>query len=107
MARLLIIVGCAAVVLTFSASAYPAIYTVDAVGPADFTSIQAAIDASWHGDTILVYPGLYPEDLYYNSRAITVTSLEPADPNIVAATVINGNRDILLSDLIHNNRYSE
>jgi len=90
MARLLIITGCIAVVLIFSASVYSAIYTVDAVGPADFASIQAAIDSSSDGDTIVVNPGLYPEDLYYNSRAITVTSLDPADPDIVAATIING-----------------
>jgi len=85
-----IILGFIALTMTMIFPIYGAILAVDAVGPADFASIQAAIDASWHGDTILVYPGLYPEDLYYNSRAITVTSLDPADPDIVAATVING-----------------
>jgi TolB protein len=90
MARLLIIVGYVAVVLTFSASVYPDILTVDAVGPADFTSIQAAIDASSDGDTILVSPGFYSEDIVYGSRAITVTSLDPANPDIINTTIING-----------------
>jgi len=63
-------------------------YTVDDDGPADFTTIQAAINAAWHWDVIQVQPGTYYESIYFNSLAITVTSTNPFDPDIVAATII-------------------
>lgn len=56
----------------------------------DFTSIQEAIIYSWDGDTIIVNPGTYPENLYYDNRAILLTSINPNDPNIVENTVIQG-----------------
>ena len=63
---------------------------VDQNGFADFNNIQDAIDYSWDGDTIIVNPGIYPEDIFFNSRAVTVTSEDPDDPNTVKATIING-----------------
>lgn len=63
-------------------------WTVDDDGPADFASIQEAINAAWHGDIILVQPGTYTESIYYNSLAITITSTNPNDPNVVADTII-------------------
>jgi beta propeller repeat protein len=66
------------------------IITVDDDGPADFASIQQAVYYSWHGDIIIVNPGFYPEDISFGGRAITLTSLDPFDPNIVNDTVING-----------------
>ncbi len=52
--------------------------TVDDDGPAaDFNNIQDAINYSWHGDTIIVRPGTYNENIYFNSRAITLTSTDP------------------------------
>jgi beta propeller repeat protein len=63
---------------------------VDPNGSGDYTSIQDAIDYSYDGDTVVIMPGVYPEDIFFNTRAITLTSLNPDDPNIVAATIING-----------------
>ena len=40
-------------------------WTVDDDGPADFATIQEAIDASGPGDTILVLPGTYQADDYF------------------------------------------
>jgi len=67
--------------------------TVDDDGPADHRSIQAAIDNSWHGDTIVVKPGVYRERVVFNGRRITVRSEHPDDPAVVEATVIAGSSD--------------
>ncbi len=71
------------------------IITVNDNGPADFSNIQAAIDVSNDGDIIEVQPGTYTgagnRDIEYNGKAITVRSIDPNDPNIVAATVIDCN----------------
>ncbi len=58
--------------------------------PADYGTIQEAIDASSPGDTIIVGPGTYGECIDYSGKAITVRSTDPSDPAVVASTVING-----------------
>ncbi len=55
--------------------------------PAERTTIQAAIDAANDGDTVLVAPGTYVENLDFKGKAITVTSRDGAD-----VTIIDGNR---------------
>ena len=52
--------------------------------PADQPTIQAAIDAAADGDTVLVAPGTYYEDINFHGKIITVTSEQGA-----AATVID------------------
>jgi len=44
----------------------PATWTVDDDGPADFSSIQEAINAASQGDTIYVYNGTYHEQVAVN-----------------------------------------
>ena len=62
-------------------------------GPADFTTIQAAIDDANNGDTVIIQPGTYTgpgnRDISIKSKVITVQSVDPNDPDIVAATVID------------------
>ncbi|MHC4620214.1 MAG: outer membrane protein assembly factor BamB family protein [Planctomycetota bacterium] len=71
------------------------IIIVDDDGLADFDNIQAAIDDSNDGDTIYVFPGRYTgvgnRNIDYGGRAITVQSVLPEDPYIVAATIIDCN----------------
>ncbi|MHC4866288.1 MAG: right-handed parallel beta-helix repeat-containing protein [Planctomycetota bacterium] len=67
--------------------------TVDDDGPADFNTIQAAIDDANDGDVVEIQPGIYTSDgnrdVNFAGKAITVRSTGPNDPNIVAATVID------------------
>ncbi len=56
--------------------------------PGDHSQIQAAIDAANEGDTVLVQPGTYVEELDFLGKGITVTSIAPEDPGVVASTVV-------------------
>jgi len=82
------------VALLSSPGAGKTIY-VDDDGPADFNNIQAAIDDSNDGDTIIVLPGKYSgagnRDIDFRGKAIAVRSRDPNDLNIVATTVIDCN----------------
>src|SRR5436305_4185386 len=51
--------------------------------PADHASIQSAITAAQPGDTVLVAPGTYLENLNFQGKAITVTSSDGAGGTIV------------------------
>ena len=64
---------------------------VDDDGPADFNSIQAAIDSITVYGTIEVKPGTYYENISYYGKTIVITSTDPNDPNVVEATIIDGN----------------
>ncbi|MHC4741825.1 MAG: right-handed parallel beta-helix repeat-containing protein [Planctomycetota bacterium] len=86
--------------LAAAAPAAPRTITVDDDNPADFTTIQAAIDDANNGDIVLIHPGTYtgPGNRYisFRGKPITVTSTDPNNPEVVAATVI----DCLSSDTL-------
>jgi parallel beta-helix repeat protein len=59
--------------------------------PGDYNSIQEAIDRSWDGGTVRVSTGTYYETINFKGKSITVTSTDPCDWDIVAATIIDAN----------------
>ncbi len=63
------------------------------VVPGDYPSIQAAINASSHGDTIIVDPGTYTENINFNGKEVIVQSRNPEDQGNVETTIIDGNSE--------------
>jgi hypothetical protein len=60
--------------------------------PANHQTIQAAIDAAVNGDEIIVSPGVYAENIQFGGKNIVLRSTDPTDPDVVADTIIDGNR---------------
>lgn len=62
--------------------------------PADYTAIQQGINASVDGDTVLVQPGAYYENIDFNSRNITLGSLylTTGDTTYIGLTAIDGSQ---------------
>jgi hypothetical protein len=65
--------------------------------PADYATIQAAIDASADGDEVLVAPGRYYENVYLNGKNIGLWATNPSvdlpDPlDASAASIIDGSQ---------------
>ena len=58
--------------------------------PSDYATIQAAINDCNDGDIVNVDPGTYYEQINFNGRNIVVRSIDPNDPETVAATIITG-----------------
>lgn len=78
----------ALVLLLFAVTSEGKVITVDDDGPADFSNIPDAMSASEHGDTIVVKAGTYDQRISFDNLAVTVTSEDPDDPNVVKATII-------------------
>jgi hypothetical protein len=62
--------------------------------PADYPTIQAAIDASADGNVVLVADGLYYENINYRGKAITVAShfLIDGNESHIENTIIDGSQ---------------
>jgi len=57
---------------------------------AHYDYVQHAIDTAAAGDTLVVAPGIYREKVRLNGKNVTLTSTNPDDPAVRAATVIAG-----------------
>ena len=64
--------------------------------PADYPTIQAAVNAADHNDLILVSPGTYVENIIFNGKAVTVRSDVDGDAAThdisPETTIIDGNQ---------------
>ena len=78
-----------------SQAAHGGIIVLWADGSGDYPTIQAAIDAAAGGDVIYLFPGTYTgpgnTDIHFLGKSITVQSVAPEFPSIVAATIIDCN----------------
>ncbi len=64
--------------------------------PADHGTIQAAVNASVHGDTVVVSPGTYFENVIFRGKKIVLTSryYETRDVSFITSTIINGSQPV-------------
>jgi hypothetical protein len=62
--------------------------------PADYPTIQAAIDSAEPGDTVLVAPGRYVENIRFQGKGVVVASeyVRTRDPAVTGRTIIDGSR---------------
>lgn len=62
--------------------------------PEKFARIQDVINDPnvLDGDSIILDPGIYYENIHFSGKAITLRSADPHDPNVVAATIIDGSQ---------------
>ena len=71
--------------------------TVKPDGTGDYTTIQAGINgsSSSNGDTVLVWPGIYYENIQFNGKHITIASLHilNQDDWYIYNTIIDGNQN--------------
>ena len=70
------------------------IYSNNIKVPSQYTTIQLAIDAAFTGDTILVSPGTYKENINFKGKDIVVGSLflTTGNGDHIKQTVIDGNQ---------------
>lgn len=77
---------CLAGLLAFTLSASGMTWGVSVDGLGDAPTIQAAIDSSASGDTVLVYPGLYPEAIDFSGKNILVRGVMGAEQTTLDAS---------------------
>lgn len=53
------------------------IYEVDPEGTGDFVTIQEGVDSVESGDTLLIYPGIYDENVVIENKTVNLTGVGP------------------------------
>lgn len=70
------------------------VFAADRLVPSAYSTIQNALSAALSGDTIILSPGTYSgsgnSNLSLSNKPVTIRSTNPADPDIVASTIIDG-----------------
>ncbi|MDD4157568.1 MAG: T9SS type A sorting domain-containing protein [Candidatus Cloacimonetes bacterium] len=69
-------------------------YTVGLESSFDYQSIQSAIDNAVNGDSIIVYPGIYYENIDFLEKSLFLGSLYSltADTTYISQTIIDGQK---------------
>ncbi len=85
--------------LVFASSSLATIRNV----PADYTTIQNGISGSANGDTVLVQPGIYHENVNFNTHCIVLASLflTTGDSSYISSTIIDGSHADAVMRLTH------
>lgn len=73
---------------------FSTIIEVDINGTTPYQEIQAGVNASVDGDTVLVHPGTYFENIIIENKSIVLASLEfiTGDSTYIENTIIDGNQ---------------
>jgi len=81
-------------VIVIAVALLPASATIINI-PADYLTIQQGINAGTDGDTVLVQPGTYVENIVFNGQNIFLGSmfLTSEDTSYVSQTIIDGNNN--------------
>jgi len=58
--------------------------------------IRHAVNEAAPGDHIIVGPGIYPENINFNGKNLTLSSTDPNDPAVVATTIISGGNQAVI-----------
>ncbi len=79
--------GFACIALASLLPAAPPCFAVDRLVPSQYTSIQAAVNASANGDRVLISPGLYRESVRFLGKSVM---LEGPSPQLASSVQISG-----------------
>ncbi|HHE40751.1 MAG TPA: hypothetical protein ENL10_04540, partial [Candidatus Cloacimonetes bacterium] len=82
------------VMISFMNTLNSATIIVDIHGGGEYANIQNGIDSSQNGDTVLVYPGTYVENIDFNGKNIVLASLEliTGNESYIDSTIIDGGK---------------
>jgi hypothetical protein len=77
------------------AAGFTQIITVKQDGTGDFMVIQDAVDEANNGDTVLVFPGIYYENIDLTDEGIVLAStwIISNDDSLISQTIIDGNQN--------------
>jgi parallel beta-helix repeat protein len=60
-----------------------------------YLTIQAAINAAGNGNELVVYPGIYKDEINFAGKSITLRSSNPDDWDVVGATIIDTSNEFV------------
>ena len=80
------------IIISLTLGLAPAIIARTVIIPSDYPTIQEGINSCTDGDTVLVKPGTYLENINFNGLNIVVASffLIEGDPEYITETIIDG-----------------